>query len=232
MDKYNNNLALLGEILDMDCSHMTTEDMRKILNAELDKPADMINSKLIHVLLDILEPTPTVTAQADMSFSELADIIESDIAMRTFVNSGGEPYHFDTVCDDIAFLMVEQYEKSGRSNPNEIQLIRDTAKKGEAALFIVIATLFQNTLDDAILGAVEGACDYLLVADDLIAGMTGEDLEIQAGLASLHMNSIHQLIRYAEMGECNILSLLREKASEAQIMADHIAATYLRKITQ
>jgi len=41
MDKYNNNLALLGEILDMDCSHMTTEDMRKILNTELDKPADM-----------------------------------------------------------------------------------------------------------------------------------------------------------------------------------------------
>jgi len=204
MDKYN-NLALLGEILDMDCSHMTTEDMRKVLNAELDKPADMVNSKLIHVLLDILEPTSAETTQANLSFSELADIIESDIAMRTFVNSGGEPYQFDTVCDDIAFLMVEQYEKSGRSNPYEIQLIRDTAKKGEAALFIVIATLFQNTLDDAILGAVEGACDYLLVADDLIDGMTGEDLEIQAGLADLHMNTIEQLIHYAEMGKCKML---------------------------
>ena len=167
-----------------------------------------------------------------MSFSELADIIESDIAMRTFVNSGGEPYQFDTVCDDIAFLMVEQYEKSGRSNPYEIQLIRDTAKKGEAALFIVIATLFQNTLDDAILGAVEGACDYLLVADDLIDGMTGEDLEIQAGLASLHMNSIHQLIRYAEMGECSILHQLRKKAVDAKNMANHIRSTFLRKSMQ
>ena len=229
MDKYNNNLALLGEILDMDCSHMTTEDMRKILNAELDKPADMINSKLIHVLLDILEPTPTVTAQADMSFSELADIIESDIAMRTFVNSGGEPYQFDTVCDDIAFLMVEQYEKSGRSNPNEIQLIRDTAKKGEAALFIVIATLFQNTLDDAILGAVEGACDYLLVADDLIAGMTGEDLEIQAGLADLHMNTIEQLIHYAEMGKCENVNKLKDHALTAKKRKDHIDLIYRTK---
>ena len=229
MDKYNNNLALLGEILDMDCSHMTTEDMRKILNAELDKPADMVNSKLIHVLLDILEPTSAETTQANLSFSELADIIESDIAMRTFVNSGGEPYQFDTVCDDIAFLMVEQYEKSGRSNPYEIQLIRDTAKKGEAALFIVIATLFQNTLDDAILGAVEGACDYLLVADDLIDGMTGEDLEIQAGLADLHMNTIEQLIHYAEMGKCKNVKKLKDHALTAKKRKDHIDLIYRTK---
>lgn len=60
----------------------------------------------------------------------------------------------ETVCISAS---RERFSKSGRSNPYEIQLIRDTAKKGEAALFIVIATLFQNTLDDAILGAVEGA---------------------------------------------------------------------------
>ena len=104
--------------------------------------------------------------------------IESDIAWRSFVNSGGEPFVFQTVCDDIAFLMVEQYEKMGRKSSFEVQLIRDTAKKGEAALYIVIATIFQGALDIAILGAAQGANDFLVVADDLIGGLTGEDLEI------------------------------------------------------
>lgn len=229
MNLNKQSLAILEDLLQKDCSNITIDDLKSMLNNELEKPAKLINSRLVHVLLDLLEPTSIRGMQTDLSFSELADMIESDIAMRTFVNSDGDPYQFETVCDDIAFLMVEQYEKSGRSNPFEIKLIRDTAKKGEAALYIVIATLFQNTLDDTILGAVEGACDYLLVADDLIDGMTGEDLEIQAELADLHMNTIEQLIHYAEMGKCANVNELKKHAFTAKKWKDHIDLIYRTK---
>ena len=109
--------ARLEEILDTDCSRLSTEELRKMLDAELDKPAEMINTELIHVLLDILEPPSPTHDQIDQGFTELVDMIESDIAWRSFVNSGGEPFQFQTVCDDIAFLMVEQYEEMGRKNP-------------------------------------------------------------------------------------------------------------------
>lgn len=220
--------ARLEEILDTDCSRLSTEELKKMLDAELDKPAEMINTELIHVLLDILEPPSPTQDQIDQGFTELVDMIESDIAWRSFVNSGGEPFQFQTVCDDIAFLMVEQYEKLGRKNPFEVQLIRDTAKKGEAALYIVIATIFQGALDTAILGAAQGANDFLVVADDLIGGLTGEDLEIQLELADLHMNSIHQLIRYAEIGGCENLTELNKIAEESQSKLDHIRSVATR----
>ena len=155
-------------------------------------------------------------------------MIESDIAWRSFVNSGGEPFQFQTVCDDIAFLIVEQYEKLGRKNPFEVQLIRDTAKKGEAALYIVIATIFQGALDTVILGAAQGANDFWVVADDLIGGLTGEDLEIQVELADLHMDSIHQLIRYAEIGGCETLTELNKIAEESQSKLEHIKSVATR----
>ena len=220
--------ARLEEILDSDCSRLSTEELKKMLDAELDKPAEMVNTELIHVLLDILEPSSPTQDQIGQGFAELVDMIESDIAWRSFVNSNGQPFQFQTVCDDIAFLMVEQYEKMGRKSPFEVQLIRDTAKKGEAALYIVVATIFQGSLDAAILGAAQGANDFLIVADDLIGGLTGEDLEIQVELAELHMNSIHQLIRYAEMGGCKNLSELNEVAKDSQSKLDHIRSVATR----
>ena len=64
--------------------------------------------------------------------------------------------------------------------------------------------------------------DFLVVADDLIGGLTGEDLEIQLELADLHMNSIHQLTRYAEIGGCENLTELNKIAEESQSKLDHI----------
>ena len=69
-----------------------TEELKKMLDDELDKPAEMINTELIHVLLDILEPASPTQDQIDQGFAELVDMIESDIAWRSFVNSNGNPY--------------------------------------------------------------------------------------------------------------------------------------------
>ena len=159
----------------------------------------------------------------DKIFPRCSDFSKT-IALRTFVNAEDKPYQFSTVCDDIAFLMIEQYEKLGKNKPHEVKLLRSTAKKGQAALFLVIANIFQDKLDEAILGAVQGAYDYLLVAADLIGGMSGEDLEIQVELSTLHMDSINQLIKYAKMGECDNIPELNRIASEAHDKELHICS--------
>jgi hypothetical protein len=66
------------------------------------------------------------------------------------------------------------------------------------------------------------------VADDLIGGLTGEDLEIQVELADLHMDSIHQLIRYAEIGGCENLTELNKIAEESQSKLGHIKSVATR----
>ena len=40
------------------------------------------------------------------------------------LNAESKPYQFSTVCDDIAFLMIEQYEKLGKNKPHEVKLAR------------------------------------------------------------------------------------------------------------
>ena len=65
MNYRKSGFARLEELLDTDCSRLSTEELKKMLDAELDKPAEMINTELIHVLLDILEPSSPTQDQID-----------------------------------------------------------------------------------------------------------------------------------------------------------------------
>jgi len=54
--------------------------------------------------------------------------------------------------DDVAYLFVEQYENihdlySESYRQSEVDLIRRTADKGEAALYTVVATIFGDKQD-------------------------------------------------------------------------------------
>lgn len=202
-------------------------DLERLLRAELDKSAEEMDTVLVHSLLDILEPTDSIMGDEAVELAQLSAEIEAEIAARTFVTSGGKPFSFETVCDDVAYLMVEQYEKRvERINPYEIQLIREAAAKGEAALFIVVSTVFLGCLDEAILGAIEGAYEYLMVTDDLVDQTFGEDIEIARELSTLHMDSIKLLLRYAELGVCDNIDAMKAKAEEAQERYEHVIASF------
>jgi len=56
------------------------------------------------------------------------------------------------ILDEVAYLFVEKYENihglySEGYRPSEVDLIRKTAEKGEAALYTVVATIFGDKLD-------------------------------------------------------------------------------------
>ena len=187
----------------------------------------MMDTVLVHSLLDVLEPTDLIIDDETAELAELSAALEATIAARTFVASGGKPFSFETVCDDVAYLMVDQYEsRMKKLNPYEIQLIRESAAKGESALFIVISTIFLGCLDEAILGAIECANDYLMLTEDLADQTFGEDIEIARDLSTLHMDSVNLLIRYAEMGDCRDIGKMRAKAEEAQTRYDRIIGAF------
>lgn len=197
--------------------HVAVDDLEKLLRNELDKPADEVDTVLIHALLDILEPTESLMDDEAVELAELSASIEADVAARTFLASRGKPFSFETVCDDVAYLMVEQYERRmTKMNPYEIQLIRESASKGESALFIVISTIFLGCLDQTILGAIEEANDLLMITDDMADQTFGEDIEIAKELSTLHMDSIMLLLRYAELGGCTNQEAMKTRAEEAQ----------------
>ena len=217
MTEKNKAILILEKKLGKAYRNIAVEDLERLLRAELDKSAEEMDTVLVQSVLDILEPTDSMMGDEAVELAQLSAEIEAEIAARTFVTSGGKPFSFETVCDDVAYLMVEQYEKrAARVNPYEIQLIREAAAKGEAALFIVISTVFLGCLDEAILGAIEGAYDYLVVTDDHVDQTFGEDIEIARELSTLHMDSIKLLLRYAELGVCSKINDMRTEAGEAQ----------------
>lgn len=223
MNMNSRNLALLEDILDRDCRNMTQEDMEALLKHEMDKPMQEADMKLMQVLLNILNPSEVPQDDWMVGINQLASTIESAIAMDTFISTGGNPYGFETAYDDIAFLMADQYQQLiDNVKPNRVQLLRDSAKKGEAGQYMIIRAVFEERLDEALLGAAQAAYEYLIVTDECFDQSTGEDQEISRDVSRLHMESINQLMRYAEMEECGNLEQLSAIAEEAGKRYAHI----------
>lgn len=197
MNMSSRNLALLEDILDRDCRNMTQEDMETLLTHEMEKPTQEANMKLMQVLLNILNPSEAPQDDWIEGFNQLASSIESGNALDVFISTGGNPYGFEAAYDAITFLMADQYQQLiSIVKPNRVQLLRDSAKKGEAGLYMIIQAVFEERLDEALLGAAQAACDYLLVTEECFDQSTGEDQEISRDVSKLHMESINQLMRY------------------------------------
>lgn len=217
------NLALLEDILDRNCRDMTQYDLEQLLQSEMGKPVPEANRRLIQVLLNILNPSDSPENQAGEVFAQFASSIESAIALNTFIESNGNPYGFETVYDDVAFLMAEQYQAHIEDfKEKDARLLRDSAAKGEAGQFMIVTTVFGDHLGEALLGAVQAAGEYLMVTDECLCQTTGEDLEVTRDVSRLHMEAIRLLIRYAEMGGCENLGQIKAVAVEAERHLAHI----------
>lgn len=69
--------------------------------------------------------------------------------------------------DDVAYLFVEQYENlhglyTEEHRKSEVDLIRRAADKGESALYTVVASIFGEGLNDAMVGAANGAIIHMV----------------------------------------------------------------------
>ena len=122
--------------------------------------------------------------------------------------------------DDVAYLFVEQYESihglySESYRPSEVDLIRRTADKGEAALYTVVATIFGEKLDEVLVGAANGAMDYIAYVDETWDPKEAEDKAKMLAMEAVHLESLETIIRMAQMNGCGTVDELERIRREA-----------------
>lgn len=121
----------------------------------------------------------------------------------------------------MAYLFVEQYESihglySESYRPSEVNLIRRTADKGEAALYTVVATVFGDKLDDVLVGAANGAMDYIAYVDETWDPKDAEDKVKMLAMEAVHLESLEAIIRMAQMNECSVINKLEKIENQAK----------------
>ena len=122
--------------------------------------------------------------------------------------------------DDVAYLFVEQYESihglySESYRPSEVDLIRRTADKGEAALYTVVATVFGEKLDEVLVAAANGAMDYIAYVDETWGPKDAEDKAKMLAMEAVHLESLDPIIRMAQMNGCGAVDELERIRREA-----------------
>ena len=135
--------------------------------------------------------------------------------------------------DDVAYLFVEQYESihglySESYRQSEVDLIRRTADKGEAALYTVVATVFGEKLDEVLVGAANGAMDYIDYVDETWDPKDAEDKAKMLTMESVHLESLEAILRMAHMNECSVVKELEGIMVEAKV---HFQRLGLREST-
>lgn len=122
--------------------------------------------------------------------------------------------------DDVAYLFVEQYENihglySESYRPSEVDLIRRTADKGEAALYTVVATVFGEKLDEVLVAAANGAMDYIAYVDETWDPKDAENKVKMLAMEAVHLESLEAIIRMAQMNGCGAVDELERIRREA-----------------
>ena len=123
--------------------------------------------------------------------------------------------------DDVAYLFVEQYENihglySESSRQSEVDLIRRTADKGEAALYTIVATIFGEKLDEVLVGAANGAMDYIAYVDETWEPKDAEDKAKMLAMEAVYLESLGAILRMAQMNECSVVTELEGIMIEAR----------------
>lgn len=123
--------------------------------------------------------------------------------------------------DDVAYLFVEQYENihglySESYKQTEVDLIRRTADKGEVALYTVVATIFGEKLDEVLVGAANGAMDYIAYVDETWMPKDEKDKEEMLAMESVHLKSLEVILRMGQVNECSVVTKLEGVMIEAR----------------
>lgn len=124
--------------------------------------------------------------------------------------------------DDVAYLFVEQYENlnglyTEEYRKSEVDLIRRTADKGESALYTVVATIFGERLEGAMVGAAHGAMDYIAYADEAWLPKDAEDKANTLAMEAEHLESLEVILHMAQMNECSVVKELEGIMAEAKV---------------
>lgn len=121
------------------------------------------------------------------------------------------------IMQEVAFLFVEQYEKLVEPyKDSEVALIRATAEKGEAAMYMVVASIFSPSLDQVLLGAAHGGMDYISYYDEIWDEMDEQEKADIEELADFHLESVRAILHLSQLNDCSTTEGIIQKCKEAE----------------
>ena len=128
-----------------------------------------------------------------------------------------------SIMQEVAFLFVEQYEKLVEHyKDSEVDLIRATAEKGEAAMYMVVSSIFGPALDQALLGAAHGGMDYIAYYDETWGEMDEQEKEDVEELADFHLESVRAILHLSQLNDCSTTEGIIQKCKEAEYYARRV----------
>ena len=122
-----------------------------------------------------------------------------------------------TVWDEVAYLMVEQYENMAEHyNPSIPRLIRDSTINGESQLYTVCATTFGDRFDEALLGAARAGMDYIAYVDETWEDIAEKDRHNTIEAQREHLESVKAVLKFSQMGDCTVTQGIEDAIAEGE----------------
>ncbi len=128
------------------------------------------------------------------------------------------------ILDEVAFLFVEQFDNlyGMLVDRTDVKRIRKSADDGEDGLFRVAASVFGDKLDDVLVGAANGAMDYIAYVDETWTPEDDEDRKRTLETESFHMESLKAVLEIAEKNGRSVVSQIRDILTEGEEHLRHL----------
>ena len=79
-----------------------------------------------------------------------------------------------------------------------------------------MATVFGDKLDEVLVGAANGAMDYIAYVDETWDPKDAEDKVKMLAMEAVHLESLGAILRMAQMNECDVVGELGKIDAEAK----------------
>ena len=122
------------------------------------------------------------------------------------------------ILDEVAFLFVEQFDNlyGMLVDRTDVKRIRKSADDGEDGLFKVVASVFRDKLDDVLVGAANGAMDYIAYVDETWTPEDDEDRKRTLETQAFHMESLKAVLEIAEKNGRSVVGQIRDILTEGE----------------
>ena len=128
------------------------------------------------------------------------------------------------ILDEVAFLFVEQFDNlyGMLVDRTDVKRIRKSADDGEDGLFRVAASVFGDKLDDVLVGAANGAMDYIAYVDETWTPEDDEDRKRTLKNEAFHLESLKAVLEIAEKNGLSVVGQIRDILAEGEEHLRHL----------
>ena len=128
------------------------------------------------------------------------------------------------ILDEVAFLFVEQFDNlyGMLVDRTDVKRIRKSADDGEDGLFRVAASVFGDKLDDVLVGAANGAMDYIAYVDETWTPEDDEDRKRTLETETFHLESLKAVLEIVEKNGRSVVSQIRDILTEGEKHLRHL----------